>query len=76
MEILDVLKGIVFLIAAGSITLFLIFVPFMGLEKIKEKLKVKEDSFLYYVFGYIWFISMALSFYFVFDTGWFASLFS
>ena len=53
----------------------IIFIPFIGFEKVKRKLKIKEDSIADNIFMYLYLIAVLGLTFLIFDTGWFASFF-
>jgi len=74
-EPFNYLFAAIFVILCFLILLLIIYIPFLGFDKVKKKLKIKEDSIADYLFNYLYiFIVLGMTM-LIFDTGWFASLF-
>lgn len=65
----------VFILLTLGIICAIIFIPFIGFEKVKRKLKIKEDSIADNIFMYLYLIAVLGLTFLIFDTGWFASFF-
>ena len=65
----------IFILFILGIACAIIFIPFIGFEKVKRKLKIKEDSIADNIFMYLYLIAVIGLTILIFDTGFLASFF-
>ena len=65
----------IFILFILGVICAIIFIPFIGFEKVKHKLKIKKDSIADNIFGYLYLIAVVGLTILIFDTGWLASFF-
>jgi hypothetical protein len=65
----------IFILFILGIICAIIFIPFIGFEKVKRKLKIKEDSIADNIFMYLYLIAVLGLTILIFDTGFLASFF-
>ena len=68
-------KSIFFFIVFFGVLIAIIFIPGLGIVRIKEFFKVKEDSFLDYIFGYLAIFIIIILTILIFDSGFLYNLF-
>ena len=68
-------KSIFFFVIFFGILIAIIFVPGLGIVKIKEFFKIKEDSFFDYALGYSLIFIIILLTILIFDSGFLYNLF-
>jgi len=69
------LFAVIFVILVFVILLLVLYIPFLGFDKVKKKLNIKEESITDYIFIYLYIFTVLGLLILIFDTGWFASLF-
>ena len=68
-------KSIFFFIVFFVVLIAIIFIPGLGIVRIKEFFKVKEDSFFDYIFGYLAIFIIIILTMLIFDSGFLYNLF-